>query len=138
MRFVKHDRVNLRLTHNTLYWSIMNFAMFGVGLALSYWFGPAPTFNPYDINRNYVALAFALYGVWQIVFINIHYLLMVRIGLAFATLFFGAWGFANTLQSFAGNASFAFPLAFIFIGLAHLKWLTEAPVNPMTRRDEKP
>lgn len=135
---LKHDRVNLRLNHNTLYWNIMMFAMFSVSLALSYWFGPVPTFNPYDIDRDLVATLFALYGVWQIFFINVHYLLMVRVGLAFAAILMAGWGFANTLQSFAGKASLAFPLAFVFMGAAHLKWLTESPVNPMTRKDEKP
>lgn len=133
----KHDRVNLRLTHSLLYWLITIFAIASVGWALSYWFGPAPTFNPYDIDRNYVAWGFFIYGTWQIIFLNIHRLLMVRIGLTFAFIYTAAWGFANTIQSFAGNASFAFPIAFVAIAAAHLIMLTEAPINPMTRLKAK-
>lgn len=137
-RLLKHDRVNLRLTHNTLYWSIMIFAIMSVALAVSYWFGPPPAFSPYNIDRDLIAWAFALYGVWQIIFINIRFLLMVRVGLTFAFILLGAWGFANTIQAFAGSASFTLPILLGAISGAHLKWLTEAPVNPMTRREEEP
>lgn len=130
-----HERVNIHLTHPSLYWTILFFALMSVGMAVSYWFGPAPTFNPYDIDRDLVAGVFFLYGVWQIVFLNTHYLLMVRIGMAFAGVLMGAWGFANTFQAFAGKASFTLPLVLGTIGAVHLKWLTEAPVNPVTRRD---
>lgn len=127
--------MRLRSTHPLLYWATTIFALASVAWAISYWFGPAPTFNPYDIDRDLVAGAFALYGVWQLVFLNIHYLLMVRIGMAFVAVLTGAWGFANTFQSFEGKASFAFPIAFGAIALLHLVLLTEAPVNPVTRKD---
>lgn len=132
---VTHDRVRLRSTHPTLYRSILTFALLSVGMAVSYWFGPAPTFNPYDINRDLVAGVFALYGIWQIVFLNTHYLFMVRIGMAFAGVLMGAWGWANTFQVFAGKASWTLPLVFGAIGAVHFIFLTEAPVNPTTRRD---
>lgn len=128
--------MNLRLTHPTLYHSITMFAVVSVGLAVSYWFGPPPTFNPYDINRDLVASLFFLYGVWQFIFLNVHRLRMVRLGLAFAFVLWGAWGWANTIQVFAGKASWAFPIAFGGIAGAHLIWLTESPVNPMTQREE--
>lgn len=126
---------DLRKTHPFLYWAISRFAMLCVGLAVSYWFGPPPTFNPYDINRDLVASLFALYGVWQIVFLTTRHLLMVRIGLAFAALLMGGWGIANTFQAFAGKASFTLPLVFVTIAGLHLRALTEAPVNPFTRLD---
>lgn len=129
-----HVRVNLRNTHPTLYWNITLFAVFSVAAALSYWFGPAPTFNPYGIDRNLVAALFFVYGTWQLLFLNIHYLLMVRIGLLFAFVLMGSWGVANTHQVFAGNASGFLPLLLGTCAGAHLKWLTESPVNPMTRR----
>lgn len=137
MTLETHDRVRVRFTHPLLYWGIMYFALMSVGVALSYWYGPAPTFNPFDIDRNYVAWAFAVYGTWQIFFLNIHRLLPVRIGLAFAFILMVGWGAANTVQSFAGNASFVFPLVFGFMGLFHLKLLTEPAINPLARRREK-
>lgn len=133
----KPEKIKVRLTHPLLYSLIMGFALMSVGVALSYWFGPAPTFNPFDIDRNYVAWAFGVYGVWQIVFLNIHRLLPVRIGLTFAFVLMVGWGAANTVQSFAGNASFVFPLVFGAIGWAHFKFLGEPAINPVTRRKEK-
>lgn len=132
-----HVRVNIRLTHPTLYRGITLFALMSVAAAVSYWFGPAPTFNPYDIDRNLVAALFFVYGTWQLLFLNIHYLLMVRIGLLFAFVLMGAWGVANTHQGFAGNASFFLPIVLGGIAGVHLIWLIESPVNPMMRRGEK-
>lgn len=132
-----HDRVNLRNTHPTLYWQTMTFALMSVALAASYWFGPAPAFHPYDIPIPAVAAVFGAYGVWQIFSLSIHHLLMVRIGMASAFVFMGAWGFANTIQGIAGKASFTLPIILLAIAASHLKLLTESPVNPMTRRKAK-
>lgn len=132
---VKTRGLDLRKTHPSLYWAILIFAIMSVGLAVSYWFGPPPAFSPFNINRDLVAGIFFVYGVWQIVFLTAHHLLMVRIGLAFAGLLMGGWGFVNTIQAFAGNASFTLPIVFVAIASLHLKLLTEAPVNPFTRLD---
>lgn len=131
----EHDRVNIRKTHPFLYSVIFACAVLCVGLAVSYWFGPPPTFNPYNINRDLVAGLFFLYGVWQIIFLATHHLFMVRIGLAFASLLMAGWGIANTFQVFAGKASFTLPLVFGTIAWLHLRAMTEAPVNPFTQRD---
>lgn len=131
----RHNRVNLRLTHPTLYWGIVMIGIGSIGIALAYWFGPAPTFRPYGIDVNLIALGFFVYGLWQMVFLHFsHHLLMIRIGLTFGGFFMPAWGLANTLQGFAGKSSFVFPIAFFILGGLQLNFLTESPVNPMTQK----
>lgn len=132
----RHNRVNIRRTHPALYRAIMTLSIMSVGLAVNFWTS-TPTFTPYGIPKNLVGGIFALIGVYQLVFLNVfHDLRHVRLGLAVSLGWMLFWGISNTQQAFAGNASFQLPILLISIAVLHLPLLVEAPVNPMTRREE--
>lgn len=133
----EHDKVNIRKTHPNLHRWIMAIAVGSLSLGVSYWFGPAPTFKPYGIDIRLIAVALALLGFWQIIFLLVHHLRMVRIGLAVSVSFMLFWGLSNTQQSFAGKASFTVPILYLTIGTLQVILLLEPPVNPQTRRDNE-
>lgn len=132
----KHDQVRIRLTHPALYRSIMTLSIMSVGLAVNFWTS-TPTFSPLGIPKNLIGGIFFLLGVSQLIYLNVfHDLRRVRVGLAVSLSFFFFWGLSNTIQAFAGNASFQLPILYVFLSVLHIPLLIEPPVNPMTRREE--
>lgn len=132
----KLRRVNIRRTHPDLYRRIMSIAVLQIALAFNYWWY-TPTFNPYGISKNLIGVVFFVLGIFLFVFLNVRR----NLNVIHATLALGAgfslfWGIANTQQAFAGNASLALPILFVFSLCATQTWaLIEAPVNPITERD---
>lgn len=129
------DAVKLRNTNPKLYRDTATLAAIAGLLALNYWFGPPATFNPYGIDRNVVAGIFALLAAATLLNLTlIHHLRLTRILLALEGGFTLLWGWANTQQTFAGNASFAIPIFCLGLAILHLWALIDSPVNPTTRR----
>lgn len=132
----RHNRVNIRKTHPSLYRSIMVLSIMSVALAINFWTSN-PTFNPLGIPKHVIGGVFALLGVGQIISLNvIHDLRRVRLGLAVSLAFMVAWGIVNTQQALAGNASFQLPILYVALGVLHYPLLVEAPVNLTTKREE--
>lgn len=132
----KHDEVRIRNTHPGLYSSIMTISITSMFLALNFW-GSNPTFNPYGISKNHVGIVFFVLGASQFLFLNVfRNLRMVRRILAISFSFMGFWAFANTQQFFSGNASLQLPILYLALAVLQLFLLTEAPVNPMTKRGD--
>lgn len=130
----KHERVKIRDTHPALYRSIMILAIMSTALAINFW-GSNPTFNPYGIPKNVIGAVFFLLGTSQLFFLNVrHNLRMVRLMLAISLTFIIFWGVSNMQQFFAGNASLQLPILYLAVAAMHVPLLTEAPVNPMTRK----
>lgn len=131
-----HDRVRIRLTHPALYRSIMTLSVMSVALAFNFWTSN-PTFNPLGIPKNIVGGVFCVLGLSQLFFLNvIHDLRRVRQVLAASLIFMMFWGIINSLQSFAGKASFQLPILYVALAILHYPLLVEAPVNTMTQREE--
>lgn len=135
---IRHEdakKVNLRLTNPDMYKSVMLFVIFCISMTLNYWFSK-PTFNPYGIQRPWIGLTFLIIGMALILLLNVfRNLKLVRITLAVAGGLLIFWGISNTQQSFAGKASFAFPILLFYVASIILKDLLQSPVNPMTRKD---
>jgi hypothetical protein len=133
---VKHSRVNIRKTHPALYHSIMTLSLMSVGLAANFWTSN-PTFNPYGLSKDIVGLVFFVLGFSHLVFLNIFRdLRVVRIVLATSISWTCFWGASNTLQSFAGKASFQLPILYLALAILQVPLLIEAPVNPMTEKKQ--
>lgn len=114
----------------------MTLSIMSVGLAVNFWTSN-PTFSPFDIPKNLIGGIFFLLGISQLVYLNVfHNLPRVRLLLAVSLSFFFFWGLSNTIQAFAGNASFQLPILYVFLAFLHIPLLIEPPVNPMTRREE--
>lgn len=126
-------RVKIRYTHPNLYRSIMTLSIMSVLLAANFW-RSNPTFNPYGIDKDHVGWAFLALGVGQIVFLNLGYLRTVRGAMALSSLAMLLWGWANTEQAFAGNASFQLPILYVALGGLQFILLIEAPVNPVEQK----
>lgn len=132
----RHDRVNIYRTHPALYRSIMTLSVMNVFLAINFWTS-TPTFVPYDIPKNLVGVVFFVLGVSQLISLNVfHNLPRVRFLLAASLTILCFWGLINTQQALAGVASFQLPILYVALAIMHLPLLVEAPVNPMTRREE--
>lgn len=130
---MKLNQVNIRLTHPLVYKLLTAFAVLFVLLAVNFWTSN-PTFNPFDINKNWVGAVFLVLGGWQLFWLNaIHNLGMVRLGTSTVVGFAVAWGGGNLQQTFAGKASFQLPLVFFFaIAAVHWLILQEPVFNPLT------
>lgn len=129
----RQERVKIRYTHPNLYRLMMTLSFMSVGLAVNLW-RSNPTFNPYGIDKTLVALIFCLLGISQIIFLNIGRLRAVRIGMALSSFTMVLWGWANTEQAFAGNASFQLPILYVALGVMQFLLLIEPPVNPVEQR----
>lgn len=128
-------KVNLRLTHPGMYRGILLFSFFCIATSLNYFFS-RPTFNPYDIEKELIGLIYLSIGSTLLVLLNVfRNLKWLRIIIAVASGFLIFWAISNTQQSFAGKASFVLPILLLYIAFDLVKDLLEAPVNPMTRKD---
>lgn len=126
--------VEIRKTHPALYRAIMVLGFMGVALALNFWFSN-PTFNPYGVSKNIIAVIFFTLGLSQIVFLNIfRNLRMVRLNLAVSISWMFFWGISNSAQFFAGNASLQLPILYVTLSIMQIPLLMESPVNPMTEK----
>lgn len=132
----RHRRVNVRKTHPTLYHAIMTLSIASVALAVNFW-TTNPTFNPFGIPKNLVGCVFFLFGVTQIVFLNVFRdLRLVRISLACSIGWNFIWGLANTQQWFNGNASLQLPILYVALSIVRIPLILEPPVNPMTEKEQ--
>lgn len=128
------QKVDIRKTHPTLYYTLMVIGLMSVALALNFWFS-RPTFNPYGIPKNFIGVIFFLLGSTKLIFLNVvRDLRMVRLNVAVSVSWMFFWGFSNTIQFFAGNASLQLPILYIALSILQIPLLTESPVNPMTEK----
>lgn len=129
-------RVNLRKTNPLLYHLSLICGVGNVAFAVNYWTAH-PTFNPYHIHKGWVAVAFLLVGVAQLVFLNVRrdFRNLKRAQAVGATVAI-FWGFGNTQQFFAGNASLALCIAFWTIAAVQLALMFGSPINPLTEKLE--
>lgn len=128
--------VNLRKTHPTLYSVMMRLGIGCVALGMNFFF-TSPTFNPYDIPKELIGSIFLVLGVSQVVSINFYRnLKLARLTLATTASFIVFWGIGNSEQFFAGRSSLQLPIVYIILASVLIKFITEAPVNPMTQRNE--
>lgn len=126
--------MRLRKTHPALWRSITTLSLLSVALAANFW-RSNPTFNPLGIPKNLIAAIFAGLGIYLFVVLNVfHNLGRVRLGLAVSLGFMCFWGAVNSIQGFAGKASFQLPILYLFLAAMHYPLLVESPVNPVTRR----
>lgn len=136
----RRRQVNIRRTHRTLYWLMMVFAVGNVWYALNFWTSH-PTFNPFNINKNYVGWVFFALGVSQLVFLNVvRDLLRVRIAFVVSGFAYFFWGVSNAQQWANGKASLQLPISFAWIMfLVQMILAFAPPINPATiklRSDE--
>jgi hypothetical protein len=131
-----HRRINIRQKHPSMYHALMTFGLIEIALAFNFWL-TTPTFDPYDIPKNGVGGIFFVLGVSLLLFLNVHRdLRKLRLALAVSIAFTFYWGIANTQQFFRGYASLQLPILFLGLCAAQMWWLIEAPVNPMTEKDQ--
>lgn len=125
-------RVSIRETHLNLYRILMVMAIMFIALAVNLYYSK-PTFNPYGIEKEVIALVFSVLGVSKIIALNFyHNLKLVRLIVGFSTGFMIFWGISNTQQAFAGKASFQLPILLITLALINLLLLVEPVSNPLT------
>jgi hypothetical protein len=129
-----HRRLNIRKKHPTLYHSIMTLGVMSIALAINFWTSN-PTFNPYNIPKNFVGTVFAVLGVGQFVFTSVlRDLRAVRLTLTASVFWMLFWGASNLEQSFAGKASYQLPILYIALAVLQIPLLIESPVNLTTEK----
>lgn len=132
-----HKRVSLRKTHPNLFIALNILALTSVALSINFYFSK-PTFNPYDIDKEVVAVVFFILGISQLIVLTLyHNLKLVRLAVAASVGILLFWGISNTQQGFQGKASFQLPILYIALALLQLPLLIEPRTNPMTS-DGKP
>jgi len=124
------NETSLRLTHLSLYRLIWAVAITNLFLAANFW-ASDPTFIPYNLDKNWIGIAFFMVGLFQLIAVRVtHSLSLTRYGL-WASIFINAfWGIANTEQFFDGNASLQLPIWYLFGAVVQGIILLALPVKP--------
>lgn len=126
------EKVNLRLTHPTLFWMAVSFALGSIGFGMNFLL-TEPTFNPYGISYNIIGAIFIFLGSAKLTaLLVIKSLKSIRITMASCSVFMMFWGFGTSITFFQGKTSLQLFVAFLL--LATLQWLLllEPFVNPLT------
>lgn len=126
------NKVNIRLTHPNLYYSLLAFAFVNIGLGLNFLF-TNPTFNPYMIDKTIIGCIFLALGLLKLTFLQaIHNLKMLRLVMAVEVMFMAFWGFGASITFFQGRTSLQLPI--LYAGLSALEGilLLEPIVNPVS------
>lgn len=125
-------RVSLRKTHPNLFIALIIFSLTSIALSLNFFFSK-PTFNPYGIDKEIVALVFFVMGSSKLIALTVyHNLKIVRLTVAVAIGVLLFWGISNTQQAFQGKSSFQLPILYIALALLQVPMLVEPRTNPMT------
>lgn len=126
------DKVNIRLTHPNLYFSLVVFALINIGLGLNFLFAN-PTFNPYQIDKTVIGCIFLALGLLKVIFLQFsRNLKILRLVMAGEVVFMLFWGIGTTITFFRGQTSLQ--LFVLYAGLAALEsfLLLEPIVNPVS------
>lgn len=133
------DRVNLRLTHPTLYRSAIVFAAISIGLGLNFLF-TKPTFNAFGIDKHIVGVIFLCLGTAKLAAITaIRRLKYIRITMVANSTFMTFWGMGTATTYFTGQTSLQLFVLYIGLALLQMFLLFEPFINPITgHRDGGP
>lgn len=130
--------INLRLTHPTLYRSVIVFAFISMGLGLNFWF-TKPTFNPYGVDYRITGSVFLTLGVSKIVFLVwFRNLRLIRFNMACCAGFMMFWGIGTSVTYFTGHTSLQLFVLYSGLTLLQLFLLLEPYVNPLTSSNGGP
>jgi hypothetical protein len=124
--------VRLRDTHPNLYRSLMTVALIFVALGFNFLL-TTPTFQQYDIPKNYIGTGFLALGLGNLLFLNLRRnLKAVRMLLIVGIAYMLFWGVGTTQTFFEGTSSLQ--LCILYFGLAALQapLLLEPFFNPVT------
>lgn len=130
-------RPNLRLTHPNLYRALMTDAAILIALAANFLLS-TPTFNPFDIHKEYVGTGFLIIGLSELVLLNFfRSLIALRVVLMISITYLIFWGIGTTQSYFDGRSSLQ--LFILYFGLASIKasLLLEPFSNPATATKPK-
>lgn len=131
-RYLVTERVNLRNTHRGLWRTYMVFAIGGVGLGLNFIF-TKPTFNPYDVPKEWVGLIFLVMGLLIFIFLNLYRSLrLIRASIATIAGFMVFWGVGASFTFFQGKTSLQNFIVYMMLSALGYVWLVEPFVNPIT------
>lgn len=128
------EKINLRLTHPTLYGMAITFALISVALGLNFLF-TNPTFNPYGIDKRVTgSIFFALGTAKLIAILFVRDLVFIRATMAACMIFMMFWGIGTAITYFTGKTSLQ--LFVLYLGLTRLQYLLlkEPYVNPLTKK----
>lgn len=131
------ERVNLRLTHPTLFGCVVVFALISIGLGLNFIFA-RPTFNQFMIDKEIIGTIFLCLGTVKLVAVTlIRNLKFIRFTMAMCAAFMMFWGIGTATTFFTGMTSLQLPV--LYSGLIALQFLLlrEPYVNPFTGRNGK-
>lgn len=127
---------NLRNTNPNLYRSLMTvasvFVLLGANFLLT-----TPTFQQFDIPKNFIGSGFLALGLGNLVFLNIRRnLKAVRVLLIVGIAYMLFWGVGTTQTFFEGTSSLQ--LCILYFGLAALQapLLVEPFFHPVTANGE--
>lgn len=126
------ERVNLRLTHPTLYRSALVFSLISVGLGLNFLL-TKPTFNPFGIDKAITGSIFLMLGSFKLVsVVFIQSLKAIRASMAVCGAWMMLWGLGTSITFFTGQTSLQ--LFVLYSGLTTLQvlWCFEPFLNPAT------
>lgn len=128
-------KVNIRLTHPTMYYSIMVFGLIYVGQGINFLF-TNPTFNPYQIPYGYIGVLFLTLGILKIILLNfVRNLVWLRIIMAIEVAVACWWGFGGSITYFRGQTSLQLPILYVGLSALEMLWLMEPYLNPLTKKD---
>lgn len=126
------NKVNIRLTHPNLYYSLLVFAFINIGLGLNFIFAN-PTFNPYQIDKTVIGSIFLTLGLLKITFLQLfRHLRILRVVMTAEVIFMVFWGIGTTITFFQGRTSLQ--LFALYAGLSALEvfLLLEPIANPVS------
>lgn len=113
-------RVSIRKSHPASWFTIMVVGAGSVAWAFNFWTSN-PTFNPYSVSKNVIGVVFFALGFGQLFFLNVYQSRrMTWILVLTSIIWMSFWGFANTEQFRAGNASLQLPIAFLIVALIQI------------------
>lgn len=128
------DRVNLRLTHPTLYRSALVFACISIGLGLNFLF-TKPTFNPFGIDKTIIGMVFLCLGMAKMASITvIRRLKAIRITMALNSSWMVFWGVGTATTYFTRETSLQLFVLYMGLALLQVFWHGEPFSNPLTTR----
>lgn len=131
-----YNAINLRLSHPTLYRSIMTFAILSIFLGINFIFAK-PTFNPYGIDYLIIGWVFITLGALKLFFLNIRRnVKAVRIVMSIEIMWMTFWGIGTTITFFQGKTSLQLFILYIALTVFEMFLLFEPFSNPITATTE--
>lgn len=126
------ERVHLKNTNPTLYWSLMMIAIADIALGFNFLFANV-TFEQFDIPQEWIGMGFLLIGLPKLVFLNFRRnVKAVRIMLIAGMVYYLTWGVGTTETFFTGDSSLQLFILYWTLAGLRVPLLLEPFFNPVT------